>query len=65
MPLQEDEITKSGPPQGNKRYHESSSSYSGKELHHDSITAMQLALVSLASRGWIQVKKKQGKKGKT
>ena len=65
MPLQEDECTKSGPPQGHKRHHESSSSDSDKELHHDSIDAMQLALVSLALERWIQVKKKQGKKGKT
>ena len=65
MPLQVDESTKSNPPQGHKRYHESSSSNSDKELHHDSIDVMQLALVSPASGGWIQVKKKQEKKGKT
>ena len=65
MPLQEDESTKSGPPQGHKRYHESSSSNSDKELLHDSIAASQLALVSSTLGEWIQVKKKLGKKGKT
>ena len=65
MPLQEDECTKSGPLQGHKRHHEYSSSDSDKELTHDSTDALQLALVPPASGGWIQVKKKQGKKGKT
>ena len=41
----------------------SSLSDSNKELHHDSYDARQLALVSPASGGWIQDKKKQGKKG--
>ena len=64
MPLQEDENMKSDLPQGQKSYHESSSSDSDKELHHDSNDAWQLALVSPASGGWTQVKKKLGKKGK-
>ena len=65
MPLQEDEMTNRDPPQGHKRYHESSSSDSDKELHHVSIAATQLTLVSSTTGEWIQVKKKQGKKGKT
>ena len=65
MPLQEDESMKNDPPQGHKIHHESSSSESDKEIHHDSIDVMQLALVFPTSGGWIQVKKKQGKKGKT
>ena len=65
MPLQADECTKRSPPQGHKRHHESSSWDSDKELTHDSIDSLQLALVSPTSGGWIQVKKKQGKKGKT
>ena len=65
MPLLEDEGMKSGPPQGYKRYHESSPSDSDKELHQESIDAMQLVVVSPTYGGWIQVNKKQGKQGKT
>ena len=65
MPLLEDEGMKSGPPQGYKRYHKSSSSDSNKDLYQESIDVMQLALVSPTSGEWIQVKKKIGKKGKT